>query len=303
MGETFKDSLIRGLRGDAPTYGGFNIPTNLWEQTEKLRKDIIDSAIQVELDRNPPGFGVRRSEICRKIAHLLGVTRPVRHGSDLLEAAGELDSLSGDLTVEALGRYLRWVDEIYRLNQADRSLVRPSSLEVEGDVLAILKHARTATANTDIAAVPSDSFEASIRIPSLKRLDQLHPKQLQHLRDIGWGWRDAWSTFQESPTTTTRHAAEKTLEEYASQIRKQMPGAAQSAVNIKAVAAAVGVQGMAVAADILTQSLESLMSVPASAVVASVSSGVLIFKYLQSKRGTQYTVRLPRVNNFILPSE
>jgi hypothetical protein len=303
MGEKYDKLLSKVLQqDDPPTIGKYSVEARIWEYTRRLRFDAIDNAREVELRRPEGGFGVRRGEIINEAGRILKAIEADEAGvSDSDDVIIRYNpSRKGER--EAVVEFFSWIDELYRINQAQQFVVRPNVINQTSQDLAIVDSAMESWRRDTGNLGSPDYFEATVRVPSVEYLLSLPSDQLIELRNEGRIWRSKIHRYFDLPYTASREVAEDALQDFAKELRKRAPASQIQQMTVKGVVISAGSGALATAAEVAA-SQAHLPAGSGAAIVTVLSTGYLTYRLLHHRAvNTQsYTYRRTR-NNYTIPA-
>lgn len=189
----------------------------------------------------------------------------------------------------AAASFFDWIDEIHRINYARSLEARPSIFGNNLDDFAVLQSAAQQDSIQDTVA-PVDTLSTTISIPSVRRLLRWPPDKLLEVRDFGLDWRASAHRFLDSPSDSSRHQAERALDEYARRLRSLSPASPYTNLTVRAFALK--------AAPTLLTAASGLALPEYGAYVATVgTTGYLAYQYLY--KGMRQKVRIDLRANVI----
>lgn len=305
LGESYGKILATCLAGNLESDSGAQ---RIWRDTEALRDDAVLLA-QTSIDRNAAA-GVRRGDLYNSAARVLGV----RNGTEMF---GSVEAIlmryeglhpPGSLEYEAASIYFRWIDDLYRLNQAVRFRAEPSTLirrpaELEMVELGLDAAIRLGYA-TGAGTVSPDSapFDVTIRIPAAALIAKLSPTELLGARDLGLAWFVAINNYLKNPDPVRRTAAERAIEEYASRLRALKPKEQTQNLDIRArlvEGAGPSAAGLVYAAiDRMAELNLPEIAAPFLSVIGA--TAYVLYSYRHDRRYVEAEVRHGRYSNVTL---
>ncbi|WP_433058104.1 hypothetical protein [Dactylosporangium sp. CS-033363] len=242
MGDRYLHLLTTQLSDPVlpPRYAGSLIDDETWRATEWLRREVIAEAVDVERGRT--GSGVRRGEIVKVVARIMGV---LPYDPSALDTHAVFAAIAEhDPRREAVRNFFDWIDDLWHFNQASAFSVKPQLSAANPGSLALVPSPGLSSDPQPGAA--TWQFTAEERIPRFDVLMALGPNRLFELRDYGHEWAAASRALvnlpPDTPPTvvdTMRQRAERSLHEYARRINRATRAAApkellivEGAVNV-----------------------------------------------------------------------
>jgi hypothetical protein len=164
----------------------------------------------MELRRS--GYGVRRGEIVNFAGRYLGV---VRQDEGVADADVIMSRYSREhfrkVPYDAAGSFFDWLDELYRVNQAERLRVRANFFARRPSDVAVLEAAATHVQGSPISTTgeehSTDTLEVLVELPHAAAFKRLEPERLLALRVWGDQWYMAANEFMTSSSPDGRRLA------------------------------------------------------------------------------------------------
>lgn len=218
VGERYEKLVRSVLQQDEPPdamlreYIDADFLLDLWKRTKRWRYDGIDEGIR--LTRTVGGQGLRRGEMNRAIARLLGLAtwKTTEGPRDILSRAPE--SQQGELRA-----LFRWTAYLYHLNQAD---LFDSAVTVPGfdGIASMIFDAGDAMG----PRAQQDAINV-LELPSLHALRQLPGQDLIAIRrEEGRDFFAAVRAWSDDPSDATKARLLSVSEVYADAIRDRVEG-------------------------------------------------------------------------------
>lgn len=307
LGESYNTLLTKILQVKEPlAFGGDSVDPDIWRLTHRLRFDAIEKARAYR--RSEGGTDVRRGEIITETGRILGVLGPTEEVTDLNIVLSRLSSQgpSQQPWHTAADMFFEWLDELYRFNQADRMNIQPTATNARPGTISLLAQAYRRVDYGPLPQSSPDPADLTLEedIPTFDELSRLDARALLELRHFGRSWRDAADAFLASPSTTSQHAAEQKLEEYARQLRRSARAGVFQSMEVTTMAGLVFMVGSA-GADAVMTSLGT--NVPVASIVQVLTGGLISTQYVVRSRrseSVQKKLDLPRpgqIKNLQLP--
>ena len=287
LGESYNMLLTKILQvQEPPAFGGDTVDTDIWRLTHRLRFDAIENARTYR--RSQGGTDVRRGEIITEAGRILGVLGPAEEITDLNIVLSRLSSQgpARQPWYAAADMFFEWLDELYRFNQADRMNIQPTATNARPGTISLLAQAYR---RVDYGPLPKsysnpEDLTLEEKIPTFNELSRLNARALLELRHFGRSWRDAADAFLANPSTTSQHAAEQKLEEYARQLRRSARAEVLQSMEVTTMAGLVFMVGSA-GADAVMTSLGT--NIPVASIVQILTGGLISTQYIVRSRRSE----------------